>query len=773
MKVKYRTGLCLLALTILTGCEIKGPVPDSDTEFTEEIDYIALYQEEPTNDLLSTTWNREELKNADSFMSFTEYLPDIIPSRENTEERYNHGFYADTDHMYVLETYYRLDEHGKFFGTNYLNIIDTLTREVSYIKFSGDHFLQNLHVAGGRYFAVNQHNDETGNIDEYRIVELKKDGTIEAMADVSHILTEYQMAPKPYYVAECSLYYDPISKLSYLFGPSEDVLYLVEESGRLQSIFHGFSEDSKGKVSFLSYLPSGKPLLLWQENSQSTIFYLEGEEPHILYDGVSGSESVADKMMVDPHGHLLFSKNGSEIVDWNTASGEMNRLYYDFVPNASTNYCSEPDILSRNENGEILILRDNALKIITEKGPAKEVTFTLKPFYYYDSSLETLLKTYECTHPGVHFNVEKASEYSMRDKELSLALTQIGQGEGPDILLLHREEMMDFSKNDALLDLTDFLSKETTSKLVQGFVDAGSVDGRLKMLSTGPYLTTYFVNKKYCGDSPWTVKKIVDIIKQREQEGNPLEGICTDNENPFSIFMYCIESSDFVDLTNNTCNFNCDLFIELLNLSKKYTNPSLVTWNASENFKLLKEDKVLMCKCNETSLSGFSKYAAALGEDYLPIGNPSNSGEGNLLEFYNGFAINKNTQNLDVLQDFLNWYYSMECLTGCYGVPLRMDALAGKVRDANNPGNNYDSPYIRIDAHSIIPLEGKSDGTSFLPEYTKLITSCKAQNSSGHVNTIYRIIMEETSSFFDGKRSAEETAKIIDSRVSIYLQENN
>ncbi len=47
-----------------------------------------------------------------------------------------------------------------------------------------------------------------------------------------------------------------------------------------------------------------------------------------------------------------------------------------------------------------------------------------------------------------------------------------------------------------------------------------------------------------------------------------------------------------------------------------------------------------------------------------------------------------------------------------------------------------------------------------------------AQCSNTMDNVLWRIIFEEASPFFQGQRTVEDAAAIIQSRISLYLQEN-
>ena len=79
------------------------------------------------------------------------------------------------------------------------------------------------------------------------------------------------------------------------------------------------------------------------------------------------------------------------------------------------------------------------------------------------------------------------------------------------------------------------------------------------------------------------------------------------------------------------------------------------------------------------------------------------------------------------------------------------------------------APAFLLSEQSVIPLEGKPDGTSYLQEYMELLDKGKPE---GWWTTELRgIVQEEAGAFFAGDRSASTAAEIIQNRVQNYLDE--
>lgn len=62
----------------------------------------------------------------------------------------------------------------------------------------------------------------------------------------------------------------------------------------------------------------------------------------------------------------------------------------------------------------------------------------------------------------------------------------------------------------------------------------------------------------------------------------------------------------------------------------------------------------------------------------------------------------------------------------------------------------------------------KADGTSYVSDYLELIDHAGIETSD---DVVWTIIEEETEDFWNGIKSEEEVAKIIDNKVQLYLDE--
>ena len=219
-----------------------------------------------------------------------------------------------------------------------------------------------------------------------------------------------------------------------------------------------------------------------------------------------------------------------------------------------------------------------------------------------------------------------------------------------------------------------------------------------------------------------------------------------------------------------------------------------------------------------------------LGDKTSFVGRPSNNGTGNSFSAYNGFAMSASSKYKDVAWEFIGNILTEEYQTKEYyynGLPtnkvvfdkLMEKSMTAKFDEFYDPEENgmninttitYDVAVegdIAIDAPMAPALpEGEGDSAeeenSFtLPDYTKGQTNEKGWHEtpktyeypvyamteaeyeaimeliettktfSRYDESVLKIVMEEVEYFFNGERTAQQTAEYIQSRVKLYVNE--
>ena len=167
--------------------------------------------------------------------------------------------------------------------------------------------------------------------------------------------------------------------------------------------------------------------------------------------------------------------------------------------------------------------------------------------------------------------------------------------------------------------------------------------------------------------------------------------------------------------------------------------------------------------------------------EYRFIGAPSNGGTGNLCEIISRFAIFEGTGNEEAAWAFLRWALSEEVQKDVASMPLRRSVLEARLEEGKKgapertvtqfvdpqgaaAGTNMETVTVTIPASPPMTEEAYT-------EYLCLLDGVEGVYADSWVHPCYRIIAEECVAFFRGVKSAEDTGKAIQDRLSIYLAE--
>ena len=768
-------SLALIGFVAFSGCGLKADTAEGP-EITESIDYAALYQEEPVNDVLKEDWVKEDVSEAKQFMALSEYKANVFPAK-NTGDRFFLGFFADSEYIYSLEQYHTQGVDSTSIYLRKLNISDKTVTDVDYSESINTALLDPYVLEGEIFAAGADYNKENYNLEKFMVFKLLPDGSVEEKTDVADVIVAhgwYPENPEHLYAPSVKLFYEPLSGNTYVLPHNGDCLVVVDDSGNEVSAFTGFEADSRINIIDFANTDDGHIIFMAVEGEKETVFVYEGKEPKILYSGERGSEATSTMRVIDDHGNILFLNGfGSEtIISWNIATGAQEKVF----SNTSGSNRDYVDCFARNGKGEILLLVNNNLKVLSLGGVAQTIEITVDAPRTLGYQQRECMNRYEEAHPGIKFKIIPTGNGKSKEIYLNQMYSDIIDGKGPDLIFLDYLDLNSLVENNCLYEMTDVLKKDITDNLVPAVLESGCIDGKKYMMTLEPNLKTLFVNKKYCADDSWTITDIINIVEKREKEGNPFERLVVGpyyNGNPLWVIITNICESEFVDLKNNSCNFESEDFIRLLNLCKKDIDKG--TKNKDDAATLMKEDRALIFQGLTLTFVEYSEDYASLGEDeFRTIGYPTTSGNGNGLTINGGFVVNrvnieKDADKKRIIDDFLNCLYTYEYLldTVTSTVPTRMDLYDDRIVCIEGTG------HIKLDGHSYATVACKKDGTPFLDEYLNLLRSCSGVTYGTTADQMIKsIIDEETAPFFAGEKSAEEVARIIQSRVKLYLEEN-
>ena len=390
------------------------------------------------------------------------------------------------------------------------------------------------------------------------------------------------------------------------------------------------------------------------------------------------------------------------------------------------------------------------------------------------------------------WNKDSNEEENTPTKQLKL---DISAGKCPDMIAFSDPSLFtDLASKDVFVDLYDFLGTgNTISKedIISPVLKGGEINGKLVSLTPSFSMSTLAVKSKYCSGDTMTFDEFTQAFGKLKKDATLFRYSASSEE----VFNSLYKGMNFVDRQKGTCSFDSPDFIKLLEFCDQFKNTDAdrdwekMTDKDYENYEkerqtALRNDKAF---AEEISISGdvrAYKHAKDIyfNDDITLIGFPSADGGRAVITPSVNYAIFNNAKSQDVCWEFISRFFTEEYQMNQndWALPSYKKALDKKLDETMS-----DPYYTDQDGkkQTYKDTEYMSNEEVEVPNFTKEERDFIAnyiENADVISNISYyggdevsSVVYEETQAFFAGERSAEETAKLIQNRVSIMVSEQS
>lgn len=398
----------------------------------------------------------------------------------------------------------------------------------------------------------------------------------------------------------------------------------------------------------------------------------------------------------------------------------------------------------------------------------------------------TLYLDYEIREKIIEFN-KTNGEYRIGVKDYSAAgdsgeydysaglnafHADLAAGNAPDLIDLSSLDFTTYADKGVFADLYTFLENDGTisrEDLVANPLKIYEVDGKLYGIPMSFSIQTLLGRTSALhGKTGWTVQDVQEIMAE-QPEGTMFMEYASRDSILWTLISYQLDQ--YVDWSSGTCSFDGEEFINTLNFIAGF--PSAEEINYEEwggTYTNIHNGKVLVTMDHIYSIGEFLATLAMYdGDDVTCIGYPTADGSnGSMISGSCPFAISASSKNPEGAWAFIKSLLSEEYQNqmNFNGFPIlqsALDAYLDRAMTDYYAGNGFgwgDFQYEQVPATQ-----------EQIDLLRNLIDTAKPMNSFTDSNII-NIISEEVTAFFDGQKTAEAVADIIQSRVSIYVSEN-
>ncbi len=347
------------------------------------------------------------------------------------------------------------------------------------------------------------------------------------------------------------------------------------------------------------------------------------------------------------------------------------------------------------------------------------------------------------------------------------------KGDVGDIIVYSDKEFLQ-KYSSVFLELTGYVNPKEYFRCVMDSLKKNNA-----VYAMSPYFTVYTLvglNENLPVTGEWTTETFLEMSDTPED----VHLLCVNSRSYMQEILLMNRLGDYISGTGNT--FDSDEFIALLEHLKAYPEENQLHIRSTDN-----AFKDGTCILRNTTLSSLNVYIeekmrfGVLEEGELSyIGFPNDSGKGTAdvnIESY--YSINRNSPAIQGAWEFIDFLMNSSDLL----IETAGHSYMPSSKSVFSEWLDYEGayPYVcHYPSMSAIPEQNTSASENypvvvidnqFKNAYYELIDSLRA--GSTVPVTITEIVNEELSAFYAGIHTAEETAEMISSRVSLYMNEGN
>ncbi len=366
-------------------------------------------------------------------------------------------------------------------------------------------------------------------------------------------------------------------------------------------------------------------------------------------------------------------------------------------------------------------------------------------------------------------------QYVTYDEEMN-ALTQLNMdvlsGEMPDILLIHKEmPLQSYISKGLLADIGRLLEEDgdlESGQFMGNVLDAFRVDGKLYYVVPSFVVDTLVAKQSKVGErTGWNQEEFLAVLAGLPEE--------TEMVSEISRYGYLEDymrvcGREYVDTDQGKCNFQSEGFVSALQFAA--TLPEYVeSFGYEENCygSQYIEDRALLQPVTIRYIPYLARQIyGCIGEDISYVGYPSESREGSCIRIGGmGFVLSGKSDNLEGAWEFVKYFLTADFLKSKLyeiegsGLPIRRDIFYEKAQIAAVQEGYC---FINDEFVSLPPMTQE--------QIDKAVNFIEGlHNAAFEDEVIMNIIYEEAESFFQGQKTAEDVAGLIQNRVQLYISE--
>lgn len=483
------------------------------------------------------------------------------------------------------------------------------------------------------------------------------------------------------------------------------------------------------------------------------------------------------------YGYISETDTAEKVVDWMECDVDSNNMQaYKILPDGRVFAFTQKWTQDGTQTQFILLSRVDAATL------PEKTTLTLACMYM-DYNLRSQIVNFNRRNSQYRIVVKDYSEYNTEDDYnagLTKLATEIASGAMPDILVTDQLPVSRYAAKGLLQDLWPFIDADTEisrDDLVTDVLDALSIDGRLYEIPASFSLSTVAGLEKVVGEyDTWTLADLRDAMTKLQPGATIFgEGVTKDN-----ILENCVSASfdELIDWETGTCSFDGETFRELLEFANEF--PAEFDYENSDMYDTYESDYSRMRSGKQLLTNqgfyGFDDlYVTFVAMENAPcfVGYPTTgTPRRSTFQTDTALAITAACIDNDAAWAFVRTTLQEEYQNEIWTLPINKSVFDAKLAEAmkqefytDENGNQVEQSKGGIGWGNDEMIEIYAVTPEQRDAFMELLHSTTSVNS--YDESIMEIVREETGGYFAGQKTLDETVKIIQNRVSLYVAEQS
>ncbi len=416
---------------------------------------------------------------------------------------------------------------------------------------------------------------------------------------------------------------------------------------------------------------------------------------------------------------------------------------------------------------------------ITPENQRKTLTLAVMWLNY---DLRNVVLDYNRSNTEYRIEVQDYSEFNTQDDYnagMTKLTTEIISGKVPDIFVADGMPLRQFGAKGLLEDLLPYLDADEElggrEALVQPVLNAMLQEGKLYQIVSRFSVSTATSNARLAGDvTGWTVDEAKSAMEQLPEGATLMDVYTAQADLLMQLCQWNLGS--YVDWDTGECYFDTGEFEGLLEFST--LAPTKVN---HEDYMYFNERNHIQSGMQLMSVQTFYDWYSLLyqqsywGKDIVYVGFPADDRQGSAFTVDNGLAMSSKCQYKEAAWQFLRGQLTGENDYG-WQFPIRQQAFDEFMADAMRPDTWTDENGNVIEYPKVEYIDENGETIQIMAmsqeDYDRFWTLLEnTRKLSDYDEDIMSIVMDEAQPFLAGKCSAEKVARMVQSRVRLYVNE--